>query len=552
MNKDELILDTSIEDGYEFKNAVDKLDEPKSGKILKVLIVEINADGVLVNLGLKSEGIIPITEFGDTGIPADFSVGKEIPVIIQKSNHFGGNSIVSYKLAKDRLARVNLIEIYNTGEQITGKIIKRIRQGFLVNIGLDAFLPSSEIEQKMSRSLKINDDVTVILIEFTDSNVVVSQKRYIEKIRKISRDKLFSNIKVDDIIEGTVSSITNFGAFVDLGGGFEALLHISDIAWHRINKIEDVLKIGDTVRAKILKISTADNKVSLGLKQLVPHPWQNIEEKYPPGSLINGKVTHITDFGAFIQLEPGVEGLLHISEISWEERINKINDKFKVGDELQLKIIEVNEIAQKLSLSLKRLQKSPWEDIRDKYPVGTPAKGYIVNIAPFGVFIKLNNGLEGLLHLNDISWMKKIKHPNDIYEIGQEIDTIILNIDVEKEKVALSIKHKYPDPYKKYSSGTTVTGKIIRIIDKGAYVSLEPEIEAFVHISEMSAEKIKHPSEIISIGQDIDAKVIKSDKIDKRIEISIKKFDMEHEQDLLNKYSKVENPSLGDVLEEKQ
>jgi len=540
----------------ELRNALSNFTAPKKGEISNVKIVNIVEDGVLVDIGGKYEGIVPNEDFGERGIPSEFKTGLEIPVIINEMDNVSGYVIVSYTKAKQKIVWGELKNLFSNKEPIKGKVIKKIKGGFIVDIGIDAFLPIRQVDIKSVKKIDtlLGKELSFLIMELDDrnKNVVLSHKQYIELERKRYRDKIFSTLKVDDIVEGIVTNITDFGIFVDLGGGVEGLVHVSNIAWYRIEKIKDYVKIGDKLKLKVIEINPKEDKISLSLKHLMPHPWDEIENKYPVNKVVTGKVTHITEFGAFVELEKGIEGLLHVSELVWNKHINHPKEIIKEGDQLTLKIIEVDKQNRKLSLSLKRMSVNPWEELKNKYPSGTRLKCKVTNILPFGAFVSIDDNFEGLIHLNDMSWMKKIKNPNEILKVGQEIEAVVLEINPELEKASLSIKHLKEDPFVKYKVGTVVRCKISKILDFGVFVELEDSIEAFMHISEMLIEKGKHPKELFSVGQEIEAKVIKADRLERKIEVSIKKLERDREKELIKKYSKVEQQKLGDLLEEKE
>lgn len=540
----------------EFRSALNKLSMPKTGETVKVRIINIIDEGVLVDLGTKSEGLISRDDFGFRGIPPEFVAGMEISVVMCEKDIETGYKLASYSQARQRNAWANLKNSYEKKEVIKGVAVKKIKGGLIVDIGIDAFLPQSHLDMKAIGKVNalLGKELNLMIIKLDErtKDAVVSHKQYTDIEKKANREKVFSEIKVDEIVEGTVTSIVDFGFFVDLGGGVEGLVHINDIVWYRVDKIKDMVRVGDKVKLKVIKIDEKENKISLSLKHLTPHPWENIEQKYIQGSVVKGRVVHITDFGAFVELEKGIEGLLHISELAWNKKVDRPGKIVKEGQELELKVVGVDRKNGKLSLSLKQLQVNPWEEIRNKYPPGSRVKCKVTGIAPFGIFVSLCDGFEGLIHVNDLSWIKNVKNPKEIFKVEQEIEAAVLEIKPEQEKATLSIKHLMENPFVKYKVGAVVKGKVQRVLDFGAFVELEDSIEAFVRASEISAEKNKLPSDFISVGQEIEAKVVRSDKVDKKIEISMRKLEHDREKDLIKKYSKIEQQKLGDLLEEKE
>lgn len=535
-----------------FEQAIKNLDVPEPGKILRVKIVAINKEGVLVDLGLKSEGIIPITEFGQKGIPKNITVGREIPVILQ-SGKLEGYRIVSHKQARQKASWNKLQELFKNSEIINGVILERMSSGYLVDIGLDAFLPYTQVDKKNS-DFSEGKEIKIMVVEVNeeDNSVVVSNRKVVDLERGKAIERVFSTVKVDDVLEGKVTKLVDFGAFVDIGG-VDGLLHISDLAWHRVGKVGDILKSGDKVKVKVLKIDNENKKISLGLKQIMPHPWASVGKKYSEGAVVKGKVTSLTKFGAFVELEPGVEGLLHISEASWASREENLKGILKIGNEYEFKIIGLNTEEQKLSLSLKRLQVNPWDELKKKYPSGTKVKVKVTKMVPFGAFVMMPDGFEGLIHVEDMAWFRTNSNPKDMVKVGQEIEVVVLSIKPEIEKAQLSLKHLTEDPFEKYSIGKIVKGQVVRVLDFGVFVKLDNDIEAFLHKNDITREKVDtHTKDLIKMGQEIEAKVIRSDRKTRKIDISLKKLEIEEERKLIKKYSNLRKPQLGDILEEEK
>jgi small subunit ribosomal protein S1 len=526
----------------------------EQGKKIKVRVVGSTADGVLVNLGMKSEGLIPKAEFESAEKMSELKQGAEITVILERFHSESGYPLVSYRKIKEVEGWDKIKQAMQSNSPVEGTVSKKIKGGFIVDIGVDAFLPGSQLDTRRVKDENsfIGQKIQVLITEANPAkrNVVVSRRKLQEISQNAARSKALESLSEGQVIEGKVTGITEFGAFVDIGG-VEGLLHIGDIAWHHVRKVEDLLKMDQAVSVKILKIDKEKGKVSLGLKQLTARPWDTAEEKYKPGAVLKGKITSKTDFGIFIELEPGLEGLVHISEISWDEKGETAIKAFSKGQEVGAKILGIDKQKEKISLSIKRLRSSPWEEAKNKYPAGSRVKGTVTQLTPFGAFVKLEEGLEGLVHVGDMSWTKNVRHPQDIVNEGQEVEAVVLSVNTTTEKISLSLKGVTEDPFKKYKAGRAVTGTVKRIVDFGAFVELEPGIEALLRASEVSREKVENISSVLKAGQAIEAKVIKSDPVEKKIDISIRRLDQEREKELLKRYSNKENiPNLGDVLEE--
>jgi len=480
-------------------------------------------------------------------------VGATVPVFVVALHGENGHPVVSYKKVRESAAFERLAENFQSGAMVKGAIVSKVKGGFIVDIGTNAFLPLSQLELRPPKDVDsyIGKSFEFTISEFNrqQKNIVVSRRKMLEEAQKENKLKTLSALAVGQSVEGVVTNITDFGAFVDIGG-VEGLVHISDIAWQHTKKVSDALKNGQKVNVKVLKIDKEKGKISLGIKQLVERPWLKAKEKYPVGSVVKGKVASITDFGVFVELEPGIEGLLHGTEISWSERNPKLKDLYKPGQEVELKIIGLDSDEERISLSLKKMGQNPWEDVAKQFPAGSKIKGVVSHLTPFGAFIKLSGGIEGLIHVSDMSWTKKVRHPQDVLKEGEEVECVVREINLKDEKIALSIKHLHEDPFKKFATGKVVSGTVKRIVDFGAFVEIEEGIEALVRLSEISFEKIAHPSEALKVGQSVEAKIIKSDLGDKKIDISIKKLDKDRERELLKKYvNKGEKPTLGDILE---
>jgi small subunit ribosomal protein S1 len=545
------------EDDMKMDELLKGQDTIEEGKIVRVKVVGKNADGVMVDLGVKSESQIAKAEFGSQENFEAVAIGSELPVFVIRTNSKDGSPVVSYKQAKEMYAWEKIKTAQATSTPIEGIIHRAIKGGFIVDVGMDAFLPFSQLEvykvKDSNAYLGIKMKFLVTEMDRQKNNLVLSRRKLLELEQQESRKRVLENLFENQVVDGVVTRITDFGAFVDVGG-MEGLLHIGDIAWSRIRKVEDRLSVRQSIKVKVLKIEAG--KVSLGMKQLVERPWEKAGAKYHKGSIVKGKVISTTEFGVFVEIEPGLEGLLHLSEISWTEQNPGLLKKFKEGQELEVKIIDVDTVKEKLSLSVKKLKNSPWDDAKIKFPKGTKIKGTVTNITPFGAFVKIAEGMEGLVHISDMSWTKKVAHPKDVLQIGQEIEVVILNIDADSQKISLSLKHMDQNPYEKYSNGQIVKGIVKRITDFGAFVEIEPGIDALLRAADIIPKKIdggqrQHPSEFLKVGQEIEAKVIKSDPKERKIDISVRKLERDMEKELLKKYvNKEARPTLGDILQE--
>ncbi|MCK9583153.1 MAG: 30S ribosomal protein S1 [Endomicrobiales bacterium] len=529
----------------------------ETGKVFSAVVVGQNEDGVLVDLGLKYEALIPKTEFEDGVAPKELELGKNISVKFVRFGNNGGSPIVSFRELKEAAIWETLSNAQHAAASIEGTIKKKVKGGFVVDIGLDAFLPSSQLDLRVPKNPKDLDNVIGKKYEFAiteinraQRNVVLSRRVLLEKSVNEQKSKLFAEVEEGQIRDGVVRNITKFGAFVDIGG-IDGLLYIGDLAWYRVKNVEDILKVGQRVRVSILKINKKEEKISLGLKQLSVKPWDGAAERYPSGLIIKGKVSSVSDFGVFVELEQGVEGLIHISETSWLSEPKNLKQMFSVGSEVEAKVLAIDETTQKISLSIKQMTENPWENAYRHYAPGARVKGVVSGITPFGVFVKLpEGGVQGLVHVGELSWTKKIKHPNEVVKQGSEIEVVVLSVDPKNEKISLSVKKLTQDPVKKYKVGAVVKGTVARLNGFGAFVTLEEGIDALLRNGEIDAtKKIEDPSTVLAVGQEVEAKVIKNEIKERKIEISIKKLDRERERELIKQFAnKDEKPTLGELL----
>lgn len=522
----------SQDEDFGFKELYEQsLNQIQYGDIATGKVVQINADTVMVDVGWKTEGFIPAKELRDADGNMNIAVGDDIVVFIDKRDS-EGNLILSREKAAKLKVWDEIKAVCENSTTIKGKVIEKVKGGLSVDIGVTAFLPGSQIDTRPVKDLDKfvgqTLDFHILKYDRKRNNVVLSRRSIVAAEREAEKQETLSNIKEGSVVEGIIKNITDYGIFVDLGG-IDGLLHVTDISWGRIAKPAENFHKGDKITVKVLSFDPEKEKVSLGLKQLTGNPWEQITDKYPVGALVNGKVVNLTDYGVFVELEPGVEGLVHISEMYWTREIKHPSKVLNVGETINVVVLEVNPDAKRVSLSLKQTSPNPWEKLREKYKVGTIVKGVVRNITNFGVFIGIEEGIDGLVHVSDISWKHRVTHPAEHFKKGQEVEAVVLNVDIENEKFSLGIKQIEKNPWEdlaqKYVPGSIVTGKITNFTDFGIFVEIEEGIEGLVHISEISQKRVKSSSELYSVGDSVSAYVKSIDAKAKKIRLSIK--DME-------------------------
>jgi len=505
-----------------------------AGEIVKGTIIEVRPKEVLVDIGYKSEGVIPGNEFEDIKV---VKIGDVIDVLIEKLEDKDGMVVLSKEKAEFKQNWDKILTICNEGGTITGKVKAIVKGGLLVNIGVEAFLPASQIDVTTTKNLAgyvgNSYEFKVVKINQERQNIVLSRRELIEQERSDRRSKLLGEMTPGDIRKGTVKNITDFGAFIDLNG-IDGLLHITDMSWGRIGHPSEILKVGQDIDVVVLDINKEKERVSLGLKQKLANPWDKIEEKYPIGAKVKGKVVNLVPYGAFVELEPGVEGLVHVTELSWTKRIAKPADVLKADQELEAVVLGINREEQKISLGVRQLETNPWDKAMDKYPPGTKVKGKIRNLTSYGAFIELEEGLDGMIHVSDISWTRKINHPSEVLKKGDEVEAVVLEIDKANQRIAVGVKQLGTDPWSNidqfYKVGDLVTGSVTKLASFGAFVGLQHEIDGLVHISQVSEERVDKIKNVLKVGQEVTARVIKIDKSDRRIGLSIKAATYSNEQ----------------------
>src|SRR5436309_15605502 len=505
-----------------------------AGEIVKGTIIEVRPKEVLIDIGYKSEGVVAGNEFED--IKA-VKVGDEVNVLIEKLEDKDGMVVLSKEKAEFKQNWDRILTICKKGGTVAGKVKAVVKGGLLVNIGVEAFLPASQIDIIPPKNLNIfvgnNYDFKVVKINQERQNIVLSRRELIEQERNERRAKLLAEMTPGDIRKGTVKNITDFGAFIDLNG-LDGLLHITDMSWGRIGHPSEILKVGQEIDVVVLDINREKERVSLGLKQKLQNPWENIESKYQVGMKVKGRVVNLVPYGAFIELEPGVEGLVHVTELSWTKRIAKPSDVLKVDQEIAAVVLGINREEQKISLGIRQLEANPWDKALEKYPPGTRVKGKIRNLTSYGAFIELEEGLDGMIHVSDISWTRKINHPSEVLKKGEEVEAVVLEVDKANQRIAVGIKQLSQDPWenidKLYKVGDLVTGNVSKLASFGAFIGLQHEIDGLVHISQISEERVDKIKNVLKVGQEVTARVIKIDKADRRIGLSIKAANYSPEQ----------------------
>ncbi len=511
------------------------------GEIVRGRIVAITDSSVAIDIGFKSEGLVPITEFMNID---ELKPGDEVEVFLDSVENKDGQLVLSRKRADFMRTWERITKSYETGEVLQGKITRRIKGGLVVDLmGLDAFLPGSQIDVKPVRDfdqfLGKTMEFRVAKINHPNENVVVSHKVLIEAEMQEQRSAILKSLEKGQVLEGTVKAITDFGVFVDLGG-VDGLVHITDLSWGRINHPSEVVKLDQTITVVVLDFDEAKKRISLGLKQLQPHPWENIENKYPVGTKVTGKVVSLADYGAFIEIEKGIEGLIHISEMSWTQHIKHPSQAVSMGQMVDAIILSLDKENKKISLGMKQLEPDPWLNLLAKYPVGSKHTGTVRNLTNFGVFVELEEGVDGLVHISDLSWTKKIRHPGEVVKKGDKIDVVILGVDVEQRRISLGHKQVKENPWdtfaESYRTGTETSGKIVRIIEKGVIVELPFGVDGFVPVSQLATTQVKNIADLFHVGDELPLRVVEFDKDSKKIVLSAVEYLKGKEQKVIEDY----------------
>jgi small subunit ribosomal protein S1 len=497
-------------------------------------VVELRPDQVLIDIGYKSEGLIPLTEFPD---PSVLAVGSEMEVLLERLEDEDGLVVLSHAKAELKKNWDKIVSACNEGVKVQGKVTKKVKGGLMVDIGVEAFLPGSQIDltppKDLDQYVGNTYEFKILKINEERKNIVLSRRELIEQEREEKKKNLLSSLKKGDTRSGIVKNITDFGAFIDLDG-LDGLLHITDMSWGRLSHPSEMLKVGQTVDVQIIDLDLEKERVSLGLKQRMPNPWEKIEEKFPIGSRVKGKVVNLLPYGAFVELEPGIEGLVHVSELSWTKKVSRPSDVLTQGQEVEAVVLSIQKEEQKISLGIRQLEKNPWDNVLDKYKVGARVKGKVRNLTTYGAFVELEDGIDGMVHVNDMSWTRKINHPSEILKKADEVETVILDIDVAQQRISLGLKQTQEDPWSKieghFKVGDLVQGKITKIASFGAFVQLKDDIDGLVHISQISEQRVEKIKNVLKVGDDVSARVIKVDRENRRIGLSIKAANYSPEQ----------------------
>jgi len=533
----------------------------EEGQILRGTVIDITPDHVTVDVGYKSEGQIPMQEFLKRDKKVDVKIGDRIDVFLEKKESEEGLLTLSKEKADKITIWRDISKSCREGEVIEGDIVGKVKGGLSVDIGrILAFLPGSQIDLKPVRNLDalIGQRLKFKVIKFNRkrNNIVLSRRVLLDEERKQLREETLKNLKEGDIVEGTVKNLTDYGAFIDLGG-MDGLLHVTDISWGRIGHPSEKLSVGDRIKVKILRFDREKEKVSLGMKQALPDPWETLPQRYPAGSRIKGKVVNLTDYGVFVELEHGVEGLVHVSELTWSKKMKHPSKVVHVGDTVDVMVLDCDPAKRRISLGMKQVEPNPWVLIEEKCPVGTKVVGRVKTVTDFGIFIGFDEGVDGLVHVSEMSWTKKIKHPGEFYKKGQQVEAVVLNIDRKNERFSLGVKQLTADPWKdvarRYRKGEVVAGKVTNVTDFGAFVELEEGIEGLVHVSEISREKVEKPSDVLKVGDTLSAVVLHIDPHERRIGLSIKGLKEKTEKAEIEKYISDQgstSPSLGELIQE--
>ncbi len=515
----------------DFGQLLDQFEQEQAtleeGEVVRGTVVGLSERGVVIDFGYKSEGIVNPAEFTENG-QLTVKAGDEVEVLVKSMETADGLPVLSRADAVRMKAWDDLEKAYRDGLSVKGRVIDRIKGGLRVDIdGIAAFLPGSQVDVRPVRNLdSLRNQIIeakVIKLNRKRSNVVLSRKAVIEQENTGRKDQTLQQIEEDIVVEGQIKNLTDYGAFVDLGG-VDGLLHVTDMSWGRLQNPNELFKVGDTIQVKVLKFDRDRERVSLGYKQLLPDPWSSVEERFPVSTRVSGRVASVADYGAFVELEPGVEGLVHVSEMSWSKRVKHPSKVVNPGDLVEVEVLSVDPRARRISLGMKQVQENPWQTLHERYQVGTRVHGRVRNLTDFGAFIEIEDGVDGLVHVSDISWSRRIKHPSEVLKKGQEIDAVITSIDTENRRLSLSIKDLEPNAWEKFTNehkpGDVVHGKVARFANFGAFIELDDNLEGLCHISELSEERVAKPEDVVQLGQEMDFKILRIDPETKKIGLS--------------------------------
>ncbi len=498
----------------------------KEGSIVKGHVLEIRPKEFLIDIGYKSEGVVPASEFED---PSEVEIGDEVEVLLERLENDEGMVVLSKEKAAHRQNWEKIVKVFEGSGLIKGRVKGVVKGGLTVNVGVEAFLPASQIDivppKDLNQFVGNTYEFKIVKLHEDRKNVVLSRREIIEQERAEKRQKFLTTVKVGDRIKGQVKNLTDFGAFVDLDG-IDGLLHVTDISWARVNHPSEALTVGQELEVIVLDINQEKERVSLGLKQTQANPWENIEERFPMGQIVKGKVTNLMPYGAFVQIEEGVEGLIHVSELSWTKRIARPSDVLSLGQEVEAMVLGINKEELKISLGIRQLEANPWDEIEQRYMIGRQVKGKVRNMTAYGAFIELEEGIDGMVHVSDLSWTKKINHPSEVLKKGDEVEAVVIDIDKANQRISLGVKQMEEDPWKSiehtFKIGDLVKGTVTKLANFGAFVSLPGDIDGLVHISQISEEHVAKVKDVLKVGQEVEARVIKVDRAERRIGLSIK------------------------------
>ncbi|HEX9146048.1 MAG TPA: 30S ribosomal protein S1 [Candidatus Binatia bacterium] len=519
----------------------------KPGGVVKGRVVGITSTHVLIDVGYKSEGQIPLPEFTDRHGNVQVKVGDDVDVYFDSSEGENGGIVLSRQRAENMKIWEEIEKAYNEGKGIEGHIVGKVKGGFKVDVGVPGFLPGSHVDIRPSRNLDkfigTTDRFAVLKYNRARGNVVLSRRALLEKERDSLKQEILKVLEEGVILEGTVKNITGYGAFVDLGG-IDGILHISDMSWGRINHPSEVVQVGEKIKVVVLKFDPEKERISLGMKQLSPDPWHTVAEKYPAGTRVQGKVISLMDYGAFVELESGIEGLIHISEMSWTKKIAHPSKILQVGQTVEVVVLNVDPSHRRISLGLKQVMANPWEEAKEKYPVGSIIKGPVRNVTDFGIFVGIEEGIDGLVHISDLHWTKKIKHPSELYKKGDIVEAKVLGINVENARFSLGVKQLTTDPWKiiadRYPVGSKVKGQVTSVPDFGVFVRIEEGVEGLIHVSQLSTERVEKPSTLFKVGDEVEAEVMNIDPAERKIGLSIRALRRTEERQEMENYLKKE------------
>jgi small subunit ribosomal protein S1 len=530
----------------------------EEGKVIRGTVIQLSKDYAVVDIGYKSEGQVPINEF--VAVPGQepaVKVGDAVDVLVEARENDSGMVVLSKEKADKMRIWDEISAACERDELVEGVIVGRVKGGLSVDIGVKAFLPGSQVDIRPVRNLDklIGEKFRFKVIKFNKKrgNIVLSRRVLLEKEREELKKETLKNLKEGAVLKGVVKNLTDYGAFIDLGG-IDGLLHVTDMSWGRIGHPSEMFEVGQEVRVVVLKFDPATERVSLGLKQIQEDPWHRADEKYPVGTRVKGKVVSLTDYGAFIELEQGVEGLVHVSEMSWTKRVKHPSKLLATGTEVEAVVLDIDPKAKRISLGMKQIEPNPWTLLEDKYPIGSVIRGEVRNVTDFGIFVGVEEGIDGLVHVSDISWNERIKHPGEKFKKGDIVEAVVLNIDVENERFSLGVKQLTPDPWttlpERHPVGSKLKGKVTKVTDFGAFVEVEPGIEGLVHVSEMKDERVENPRDVVKEGDEIDVKVIDMDTQERKVALSIKALN--RDDDDYREYLRKQGDArarLGDLME---